>query len=125
MELVADGGLRKLKQERVGIAQQHTMNHVDVDAEGDVAPRSEAPYDLVVADASWPWTENLFAPLAQLGIRLLLIKACDWRNAWQQGRPLRDWLCPRRRVSERHWEQTIVLPPGWMKTYQRGMKPNQ
>src|SRR4051812_12966396 len=88
------------------------------------APRSGPPYDLVVADASWPWTENLFAPLAQLGVRVLLIKACDWRNAWQQRRPLRDWLCPRRRLSDRHWEQTIVLPPGWMKTYPRlGMCP--
>jgi glycosyltransferase involved in cell wall biosynthesis len=98
------------------------MAFSDVDA--DSARRSEPRYDLVVADASWPWTENLFAPLAKLGVRLLLIKACDWRNAWQQRRPMRDWLCPRRRLSERLWEQTIVLPPGWMKTYPRvGMCP--
>ncbi len=95
---------------------------MDVDA--DPRQRLDARYDLVVADASWPWTENLFAPLAQLGVRVLLIKACDWRNAWQQRRPLGDWFCPRRRVSDRHWEQTIVLPPGWMKTYPRiGMCP--
>ncbi len=95
---------------------------MDVDA--DPRRRLDARYDLVVADASWPWTENLFAPLAKLGVRVLLIKACDWRNAWQQRRPLGDWLCPRRRVSDRHWEQTIVLPPGWMKTYPRiGMCP--
>ncbi len=80
--------------------------------------------DLVVADASWTWTERLFSPLADLGVRVLLIKACDWRNALQQNRPARDWLCPRRQVSETLWEQTIVLPPGWMKSYPRiGMLP--
>jgi teichuronic acid biosynthesis glycosyltransferase TuaH len=101
---------------------QPGMDLGDLDA--DPAPLSDPRYDLVVADASWPWTENLFAPLATLGVRILLIKACDWRNAWQQGRPRRDWLCPRRQLSDRHWEQTIVLPPGWMKTYPRiGMAP--
>ncbi|MDR3634204.1 MAG: glycosyltransferase [Isosphaeraceae bacterium] len=83
-----------------------------------------AAFDLVVADASWTWTERLFSPLAELGPRVLLIKACDWRNALQQKRPVRDWLCPRRRLSNALWEQTIVLPPGWMKSYPRlGMRP--
>jgi glycosyltransferase involved in cell wall biosynthesis len=78
----------------------------------------------VVADASWGWTERLFSPLADQGIRVLLIKACDWRNAWQQRRPVRDWLWPLRRVTGHLWEQTFVLPPGWMKTYPRlGMRP--
>lgn len=81
-------------------------------------------YDVVVADASWTWAERLFSPLADLGQRLLLIKACDWRNALHQRRPARDWFCPVRRVSSRLWEQTIILPPGWMKTYPRlGMRP--
>jgi hypothetical protein len=96
---------------------------------GDVAGTrragpSPAPFDLVVADASWPWTERLFAPLADFGLRVFLIKACDWQNALRQQRPARDWLCPRRRRSERLWEQTFVLPPGWMKTFPRlGMRP--
>jgi glycosyltransferase involved in cell wall biosynthesis len=95
-----------------------------MDVEVDRLRPSDARYDLVVADASWTWTEHLFAPLARRGVRLLLIKACDWRNAWQQRRPAGDWLCPRRRISQWHWEQTIVLPPGWMKTYPRiGMSP--
>ena len=82
------------------------------------------PFDLVVADASWTWTERLFAPMADLGLRVLLIKACDWQNALRQRRPARDWLCPLRRRSERLWEQTFVLPPGWMKTFPRiGMRP--
>ena len=84
----------------------------------------DSGFDLVVADASWTWTERLFTPLADLGPRVLLIKACDWRNAIHQQRPARDWLCPRRRVAQSLWEQTIVLPPGWMKTYPRlGMLP--
>lgn len=86
--------------------------------------RSVKAFDLVVADASWTWTERLFAPLADLGLRVLLIKACDWRNALHQKRPARDWFCPRRQVSDTLWEQTIVLPPGWMKSYPRvGMRP--
>jgi glycosyltransferase involved in cell wall biosynthesis len=97
---------------------------VEVDATPARPPEHEAGFDIVVADASWPWTENLFAPMADLGVRILLIKACDWRNAWQQRKPLADWLCPRRRISDRHWQQTIVLPPGWMKSYPRiGMTP--
>ena len=53
----------------------------------------DAPeFDLVVADASWPWTERLFSPLADLGVRVLLLKACDWRTARNQKRPLGDWL---------------------------------
>ncbi len=85
----------------------------------------EAPgFDLVVADASWSWTERLFTPLAQLGIRLLLIKACDWRNAIHQRRPPRDWLCPLHREGENLWHRQFILPPGWMKSYPRiGMRP--
>ncbi len=84
----------------------------------------DAPFDLVVADASWSWTERLFSPLAGLGVRVLLIKACDWRNAIHQRRPASDWLCPQQRISENLWQQQFVLPPGWMKTYPTlGMKP--
>jgi teichuronic acid biosynthesis glycosyltransferase TuaH len=88
-------------------------------------PSSGPPsFDLVVADASWSWTERLFSPLADLGVRLLLIKACDWRNALHQRRPARDWLCPLRRLGEHLWERTFILPPGWMKTCPRlGMRP--
>jgi teichuronic acid biosynthesis glycosyltransferase TuaH len=81
-------------------------------------------FDLVVADASWPWAEKRFAPLAELGVRVLMLKACDWRNALDQRRPARDWLCPQQRLGPRLWLQTFVLPPGWMKTYPRlGMRP--
>jgi hypothetical protein len=78
----------------------------------------------VVADASWNWTERLFSPLADQGLRLLLIKACDWRNALHQRRQARDWLFPLRRLGPSLWEQTCILPPGWMKSYPRlGMRP--
>jgi len=88
------------------------------------ASRLEAPFDLVVSDACWNWTERLFAPLADLGCRVLMLKARDWRNAVQQRRPLHDWTFPRTLRQPRLWEQTCVLPPGWMKTYPRlGMRP--
>ena len=99
-------------------------------AEMDRAGRGAGPgpgttdFDLVVADASWSWTERLFSPMHQMGQRLLLIKACDWRTAHNQRRPARDWLWPLRRVGEGLWERTFVLPPGWMKTFPSvGMRP--
>lgn len=83
-----------------------------------------ADFDLVVADASWTWTERLFTPLAKMGPRLLILKACDWRTALQQRRPPRDWLFPLEQLGENLWQQTFVLPPGWMKSYPRlGMCP--
>jgi glycosyltransferase involved in cell wall biosynthesis len=86
--------------------------------------RRLADFDLVVADASWSWTERLFTPLADLGVRVLLLKACDWRTALNQGRPPRDWFRNTRRIGARLWERSLVLPPGWMKTYPRlGMQP--
>jgi glycosyltransferase involved in cell wall biosynthesis len=95
----------------------------DPETEGrDLAPGE--CFDLVLADASWPWAEKRFAPLAELGVRLLMLKACDWRNALEQRRPARDWLWPTERLGPRLWQQTFVLPPGWMKTYPRlGMRP--
>lgn len=100
--------------------------HPDPDSpdQDDSGRETRAPFDLVVADASWTWTEKLFTPLAELGVRVLLIKACDWRNAIHQRRPASDWLCPQTRQSENLWQQQFVLPPGWMKTYPNlGMKP--
>ena len=102
-------------------AQLETVMAVNTDR-GERPPA--AAFDLVVADASWHWNENQFAPLAELGVRVLLIKACDWQNALRQRRPPGDWLWPRRQVAERRWEQRFVLPPGWMKSYPRiGMSP--
>lgn len=89
-------------------------------------PRSDDPtsFDLVVADASWTWTQRLFSPLADLGPRLLMLKTCDWRNAVQQGRPASDWFWPLRRRNDNFWERTFILPPGWMKSFPRlGMRP--
>lgn len=98
--------------------------HAEKDRAGEGTSPGAKDFDLVVADASWSWTERLFSPMGDLGQRLLLIKACDWRTARNQGRPARDWLCPQRRVDEGLWERTFVLPPGWMKTYPRlGMLP--
>jgi hypothetical protein len=59
----------------------------DCDPEGegaDLAPGVR--FDLVLADASWTWAEKRFAPLADLGVRLLMLKACGWGNALDQRR---------------------------------------
>ena len=81
-------------------------------------------FDVVVADASWSWTERLFSPLADLGARVLLLRVCDWQTALVQGRSARDWLWPSRQLAENLWEKTLVLPPGWMKTLPSvGMRP--
>ena len=86
-------------------------------------PNAEG-FDLVVADASWSWTERLFAPLSDHGVRVLLLKACDWRTARAAGKPWRDWLWPSRRLAPALWERSLVLPPGWMKTLPTiGMRP--
>ncbi len=81
-------------------------------------------FDLVVADASWTWTERLFAPLSDLGQRVLLIKAVDWRTALNQRRPGREWLWPSEQLGPNLWVRHFILPPGWMKSYPRlGMRP--
>lgn len=87
--------------------------------------RAIAPeIDLVVADASWTWTERLFTQFANLGVRVLLVKACDWLNAIHQRRPRADWLWQREQLGPRTWTQQAILPPGWMKSYPRlGMIP--
>lgn len=91
---------------------------------GGASEGPAASFDLVVADASWTWTERLFSPLADLGVRTLLLKVCDWRTAINQRRPARDWFCPAWRDGENLWRHQFVLPPGWMKTYPRvGMRP--
>jgi glycosyltransferase involved in cell wall biosynthesis len=84
-----------------------------------------AEFDLVVADASWIWTERRFQPLADhQGVRVLLLKACDWRNAVQQKKAASDWWFPLRQLGPNLWEQTLILPPGWMKSYPSlGMRP--
>ncbi len=102
------------------------MNGLPDAAEDTIAgTTSDNPgFDLVVADASWPWTERLFSPLADLGVRTLLLKACDWRTAMNQRKPMRDWLWSGTRDSENLWQRHFILPPGWMKTYPNlGMRP--
>ena len=101
------------------------LTRLAVETPRDVGAGADGPgFDLVVADASWVWTEKLFSPLADLGVRVLLFKACDWRNAIHQKRPWRDWLSPVRREGDHLWQRQFILPPGWMKTYPRiGMRP--
>ena len=91
---------------------------------GHEAPAEGAPFDLVVADASWSWTERLFTPMSSQGVNVLLLRISDWRTALEQRRPWSDWRFPRSQPGPHLWRQTLILPPGWMKTYPRlGMKP--
>jgi glycosyltransferase involved in cell wall biosynthesis len=92
---------------------------------GESARREAAPvFDLVVADASWAWTERLFAPLAGMGARVFMLKVCDWRTAINDGRPLREWFSRLRTVGAGLTQQSLVLPPGWMKSVPSlGMRP--
>ena len=97
----------------------HRLNPLNTSESG-----LSAPFDLVVADASWSWTERLFSPMAKRGANVLLLRVSDWRTAREQRRPWRDWVFPRSQTGPELWQQSIVLPPGWMKTYPRiGMKP--
>lgn len=105
--------------------QDETVESAWVDPLDGREPVAAGPnFDLVVADASWTWTERLFSPLADLGQRVLLIKAVDWRTAINQRRPGREWLWPATRLAPNLWVQHFILPPGWMKSYPRlGMRP--
>lgn len=88
------------------------------------AIRHAPEFDLVVADASWTWTQRLFTPLAALGVRVLLLEICDWQNALIQRKRLPDWFSRRSLCGPNLWRQSIILPPGWMKSYPRiGMRP--
>ncbi len=119
-------GYRGVAETRPGPRpSMNQMPHAEAASPINLGSHRDGPgFDLVVADASWTWTERLFTPLADLGVRVLLIKACDWRNAIHQRRPARDWLCPIRRDGDNLWQRQFVLPPGWMKTYPRwGMRP--
>ena len=81
-------------------------------------------WNLVVADAGWFTTANLFRETPTDRAATLLLRCSDYRVAWSQGkRPFR-WNQPPRLFSHAVWEQDLVLPTGWMKSYPRlGMRP--
>ena len=81
-------------------------------------------WKLVVADAGWFTTANLFREIPEDRATTLLLRCSDYRVAWQQGKRPFTWNKPAAQASSSIWEQDLVLPSGWMKSYpQLGMRP--
>lgn len=79
---------------------------------------------LVVADANWFTTENLFREVDRPDVSTLLLSCVDYYNAWMRGAPPWSWGRPLTRQGERLWRRDLVLPSGWMKRFPHlGMRP--
>lgn len=79
---------------------------------------------LVVADANWYTTANLFAEAARPGLATLLLTCHDYYNAWRDGRNPASWSTPLEERTPGSWARNLVLPSGWMKRFPRlGMRP--
>jgi glycosyltransferase involved in cell wall biosynthesis len=79
---------------------------------------------LVVADANWFTTENLFREVDRPDVSTLLLSCIDYRNAWVRGAPPWRWGRPLTRQRDRLWRRDLVLPSGWMKQFPHlGMRP--
>ncbi|HEU5116271.1 MAG TPA: glycosyltransferase [Isosphaeraceae bacterium] len=88
------------------------------------APVLREPVALVVADANWYTTENLFSELDHPNVSTLLLKCVDYQNAWKQGRRPWSWSNPTWQRGGSLWERDLVLPSGWMKRFPTwGMRP--
>jgi glycosyltransferase involved in cell wall biosynthesis len=85
---------------------------------------TRAPLALVVADANWFTTENLFREVDRPDVSTLLLSCVDYYNAWMRGTPPWRWGRPLTRQNDRLWRRDLVLPSGWMKRFPHiGMRP--
>ena len=81
-------------------------------------------HDMVIADAGWFSTANLFRETPAERAATLLLRCSDYRVAWSQGERPPGWNRPPSLVRPGVWRQNLVLPTGWMKSYPRlGMRP--
>jgi len=91
---------------------------------GTIGQPYSTRWDLVVADAGWFTTANLFRETPTDRASTLLLRCSDYRVAWSQGKRPFGWNRPVRLASPSLWEQDLVLPTGWMKSYPNlGMRP--
>ena len=90
-----------------------------------ITARTDAsPLTLVVADASWYSTAHLFGALQRPGLSTLLLRCLDYRNALQRGWMPWSWSRELEHPRDGLWQQDLVLPSGWMKSFPRwGMRP--
>jgi teichuronic acid biosynthesis glycosyltransferase TuaH len=87
-------------------------------------PAKAARLALVVADANWYTTENLFRELQCAPVPTLLLKCIDYFNAWNSGAPPWEWGRALACRAPGLWQRELVLPSGWMKRYPSlGMRP--
>lgn len=87
---------------------------------------ADPPMDLalIVADAGWFNTENLFRETDVESVSVLLYKCMDYWNGFRRG--IHPWsrACRTQRIGPRLWHCQHVLPSGWMKRFPRlGMRP--
>ncbi len=79
---------------------------------------------LVVADANWYTTENLFREVDRDEVSTLLLKCVDYQVAWRRGHPPWAWGQALSQQGRRLWLRDLVLPSGWMKRFPTwGMRP--
>jgi teichuronic acid biosynthesis glycosyltransferase TuaH len=97
---------------------------VDQTPTGTVDAAKPSKRALVIADANWFTTENLFGEIPEGLASTLLLKCMDWNNALRRGVPPWSWGGSLQRKRPDLWERGLILPSGWMKRFPRlGMRP--
>ncbi len=107
---------------RVNIETTVTIEHEH--ANGSSVPRRPKRRAIVVADAGWYTTADLFSAIPAERGSTLLLTCIDYQNAIRRGiSPLR-FKRPLESIAPNLWRRELVLPTGWMKSYPKiGMRP--